>query len=167
MGVPSASASCSAISAMASLSPVSISIAVSTRTRAVLAPWANGIVSALRSYAEISPSDQGAEGLLLYRGPDDVRWFLDRIGVEGKDRWGCKRGVPGLSGANHGPGIEIYCSHHFFTVTGRLWSADHPHITSCYTVISSKNWRRWFRQRLTAGASRPGGGGGLGIVSGI
>jgi hypothetical protein len=91
-----------------------------------LAPWAVSIISALSSYSEISPSGRGLKAFFLI-GADDVRWFLDRLGVEA-DKWGTKRGIPGLSGADHGPGIELYCSGRYFTVTGRLWSTDQPHI---------------------------------------
>jgi hypothetical protein len=91
-----------------------------------LASWAVRIVSALGSYAEVSPSGRGLKAF-FYIGAEEVGPFLERIGVEG-DRWGTKRGVPGLSGADHGPDIELYCSHRYFTVTHRLWSADHSRI---------------------------------------
>ena len=93
-----------------------------------LAPWAVCIISVLQTYAEVSPSGRGLKA--FFRIPAElVRWFLDLIGVE-PDAWGCKRGIPGLDGANHGPGIEIYTSARYFTVTGRIWSIDHPHIVT-------------------------------------
>jgi hypothetical protein len=91
-----------------------------------LARWAVGIISALGSYAEVSPSGRGLKAF-FYLAAEDVRWFLDRIGVE-SDKWGGKRGIPGLSGSDHGPGIEIYTAARYFTVTHRVWSADHPRI---------------------------------------
>jgi hypothetical protein len=91
-----------------------------------LALWAGRIIAALGSYAEVSPSGRGLKAF-FYLAADDVRWFLDRLGVAA-DKWGTKRGIPGISGADHGPGIELYCSHRYFTVTGALWSADQPHI---------------------------------------
>jgi hypothetical protein len=93
---------------------------------AALAAWAVKILSTVQSYAEVSPSGRGLKAF-FYIAAKEVRPFLDRIGVD-RDKWGTKRGIPGLSGADHGPGIEIYCSGRYFTVTGRLWSADHPRI---------------------------------------
>lgn len=90
--------------------------------------WAVRIISVLQTYAEVSPSGRGLKAFFRIAAPD-VRWFLDLIGVE-KDAWGCKRGIAGLDGANHGPGIEIYTSARYFTVTGRIWSIDHPHIVT-------------------------------------
>lgn len=93
-----------------------------------LAPWAVRIISVLQTYAEISPSGRGLKA--FFRIPAElVRGFLDRIGVEA-DAWGCKRGIPGLDGANHGPGIELYIAARYFTVTGRVWSIDHPDIVT-------------------------------------
>jgi predicted P-loop ATPase len=93
-----------------------------------LAPWAVRIISVLQTYAEISPSGRGLKAFFLIPA-ELVRWFLDLIGVE-KDAWGCKRGIPGLDGANHGPAVEIYTSARYFTVTGQIWSDDHPHIVT-------------------------------------
>jgi putative DNA primase/helicase len=91
-----------------------------------LAPWAVGILGVLQTYGEVSPSGRGLKAF-FYAAAGDIRRFLDRIGVA-PGSWGCKRGIPGLGGANHGPGIEVYCAARFFTVTGRLWSADHQKI---------------------------------------
>jgi hypothetical protein len=49
------------------------------------------------------------------------------IGIE-PSAWGCKRAIPGLSSADHGPAVEIYTAARFFTVTGRLWSTAHRNI---------------------------------------
>jgi hypothetical protein len=84
-----------------------------------LAQWAEVIFAALDTYCETSPSGTGVKGL-FYIAAEDVRPFLDLIGVEAK-QWGCRRSIPGLSGANHGPAIELYCSHRYFVVTERLW----------------------------------------------
>jgi hypothetical protein len=94
--------------------------------KGVLAAWAVKILSAVHSYAEVSPSGRGLKAF-FYIAAEEVRPFLNRIGVD-RDKWGTKRGIPGLSGADHGPGIELYCSGRYFTVTGRVWSADQPHI---------------------------------------
>jgi putative DNA primase/helicase len=91
-----------------------------------LSPWATRILSALGTYSEVSPSGRGIKAF-FYAAAGDTRRFLDLIGVE-PGKWGCKRGIPGLSGADHGPGIEVYCAARFFTVTGRLWSVDHQRI---------------------------------------
>ena len=93
-----------------------------------LALWAAPIVDVLRTYGEVSPSGCGLKAFFRIAAAD-VRWFLDLIGVE-PDAWGCKRAIPGLDGADHGPGIEIYTSARYFTVTGRIWSIDHPHIVT-------------------------------------
>ena len=91
-----------------------------------LAPWGAAILSVLQTYSEVSPSDRGLKAVFFIAG-HMVRPFLDRIGVEA-GKWGCKRAIPGLSSANHGPAVEIYFAHRYFTVTGRLWSNDHPRI---------------------------------------
>jgi RecA-family ATPase len=93
-----------------------------------LAGWAEQIIDVLDSYSETSPSGRGLKAF-FYIEADDVRWFLDLIGVDA-GMWGTKRGIPGLSGADHGPGVEIYCAGRYFTVTGQLWSTDHPRIVT-------------------------------------
>lgn len=93
-----------------------------------LACWAVRIITVLQTYAEVSPGGRGLKA--FFRIPAElVRWLLDLIGVE-TDAWGCKRGIPWLDGTNHGAGIEIYTSARYFTVTGRIWSIDHPHIVT-------------------------------------
>ena len=91
-----------------------------------LAPWAVAIISLLGTYAETSPSGRGIKAF-FYVAAENVRPFLDLIGVEPAS-WGCKRGIPGLSGADHGPGIECYFSARYFVVTTRVWSVDHQRI---------------------------------------
>jgi hypothetical protein len=115
-----------------------------------LAVWAVRIVSAVGSYAEVSPSGRGLKTFFYIRA-EEVRPFLDRIGVD-PDKWGCKRGIPGLSGADHGPGIELYCSHRYFTVTGGLWSADHP------SIVLLERAQLEALATLIPPAAKPGGG---------
>jgi hypothetical protein len=91
-----------------------------------LAPWAVPIISTLVTYSEISPSGCGIK-CFFYIDADVVRPFLNLISVDA-NKWGCKRGISGLSGADHGPGIEIYTRDRYFTTTGRLWSMDHQRI---------------------------------------
>jgi hypothetical protein len=83
-----------------------------------LAPWAERVLGALPTYAETSPSGTGVKAF-FYILAEEVRPFLDLIGVD-RDKWGTKRGIVGLNGANHGPGVEIYLSHRYFAVTERL-----------------------------------------------
>jgi hypothetical protein len=85
-----------------------------------LAPWASAILDILKTYSEISPSGKGLKAVFLV-SKDLVRPFLERIGVK-PEKWGCKRGLPGTSGANHGPAVEIYFSHRYFTVTGNRFA---------------------------------------------
>jgi hypothetical protein len=92
----------------------------------LLAAWAAKVITVLQTYSEVSPSERGLK-VFFYVRREHVRPFLELIGVD-KDKWGCKRGIPGLSGADHGPAVEIYCSARYFTVTGRLWSIDHQRI---------------------------------------
>jgi hypothetical protein len=94
--------------------------------------WAAEILGALQTYAEVSPSGNGLKAFFCIAA-HMVRDFLDRIGVA-PGSWGTKRGIPGLSGADHGPAVEIYCAQRFFTVTGRLWSTDHPRIVLLTSV---------------------------------
>jgi hypothetical protein len=44
------------------------------------APWAVRIISLLGNYSEVSPSRRGLKAF-FYIADDDVRWFLDQIGV--------------------------------------------------------------------------------------
>jgi putative DNA primase/helicase len=80
-----------------------------------LTGWAEEILDAMPTYAEVSPSGKGVKAF-FYCAAEDVRRFLDAIGVDG-DKWGTKRGVEDQGGADHGPGIEVYLSHRYFTVT--------------------------------------------------
>jgi hypothetical protein len=97
-----------------------------------LTPWAAALLAILRTYAEISPSGNGVKAL-FYVASHMVREFLDRIGVA-PGSWGTRRSTPGLSGANHGPAIEIYCAQRFFAVTRRLWSTAHSRIVLVSSV---------------------------------
>jgi len=80
-----------------------------------LAPWAADILSAIPTYAERSPSGRGVKAF-FYTPSEDVRPFLDRIGVA-VDAWGTRRSVPGTDGRNHGPAVEVYCARRYFAVT--------------------------------------------------
>jgi Family of unknown function (DUF5906) len=86
---------------------------------ATSAPWAQAICDLAKTYGEISPSSQGLK-LFFYVAAEDVRPFLDRIGVD-PHQWGCRRSVPGEDGRDHGPAIEVYLSGRYFTVTDRQW----------------------------------------------
>jgi putative DNA primase/helicase len=83
----------------------------------LVSDWAAALLDAVPSYAELSPSQTGIKIFFRLRTAA-VRPLLDRLGVSG---WGLKRGIPGLSGSAHGPGIELYCAARFFTVTGQHW----------------------------------------------
>jgi Virulence-associated protein E len=84
-----------------------------------LAPWAAEIVSAVPTYTERSPSGRGLK-MFFYTPSEDVRPFLDRIGVS-PGAWGTRRGVPGHDGRDHGPAIEVYLARRFFAVTEDGW----------------------------------------------
>jgi putative DNA primase/helicase len=89
-----------------------------------ISDWAAELLAAVSSYAEVSPSGTGIK--VFFRLPAlAVRPLLDRLGVSG---WGLKRGIPGLSGAAHGPGVELYTAQRFFTVTGQHWGRSPAHI---------------------------------------
>jgi Protein of unknown function (DUF3631) len=88
--------------------------------------WAVRIITVLGTYSEVSPSGRGLKAF-FFIASHLVRRFLDLVGVLA-GVWGCKRGIPGLSGADHGPAIELYTQGRYFTVTGRLWSIDHQRI---------------------------------------
>jgi hypothetical protein len=93
-----------------------------------LASWAATILAELDTYAERSPSGRGIKAF-FYVAQEDVRPFLDLIGVP-PTGWGTKRGIAGHDGANHGPGVELYCSHRFFAITNNLWPGrpDRTHL---------------------------------------
>jgi hypothetical protein len=85
-----------------------------------LAPWAENLLVALPTYAEISPSGVGVKAF-FYVAAEHVRPFLGLIGITEPDQWGAKRSV-GQNGADHGPGVEIYFSHRYFAVTEHLFA---------------------------------------------
>jgi Family of unknown function (DUF5906) len=87
-----------------------------------LTPWAQAILDLVASYGEISPSGTGLK-MFFYVASEDVRPFLDLIGVA-PDQWGTRRGVPGESGRDHGPAIELYASHRYFAVTDKRWASQ-------------------------------------------
>ena len=79
-----------------------------------LTPWGAEILSAVSTYTERSPSGGGLK-LYFYAASEDVRPFLERIGVQ-SDAWGARRSVPGQDGRAHGPAIEVYFAGRFFAV---------------------------------------------------
>ncbi len=85
----------------------------------VLAPWAAAILDLAATYAEVSPSGHGVKAF-FYLGAEDVRWFLDLVGVPAGG-WGCRRGIPGEDARDHGPAIEVYCKARYFAVTENRW----------------------------------------------
>jgi hypothetical protein len=80
-----------------------------------ISDWAKEILVAAATYAERSPSGNGLK-LFAYIASDDVRPFLDLIGVE-PTAWGTRRSIHGHNGADHGPAIEVYCAKRYFAVT--------------------------------------------------
>ena len=91
-----------------------------------LAPWAEAILSAAPTYTEVSPSGRGLK-TFFYVESDDVRPFLDRIGIL-DSQWGCRRGVPGEDSRNHGPAVEVYLAGRFFAVTDQKWPGAPDHL---------------------------------------
>jgi hypothetical protein len=118
-----------------------------------LAPWAAAILKAAPSYAEISPSGTGIK-LFFYMANEDVRPFLNLIGVD-HDKWGCRRDAPGADGRDHGPAIEIYCSHRYFAVTERPW----PGMPSTLQSLDSVRLEQLARLLPPRAVARPGGNG--------
>ena len=84
--------------------------------------WAQNILDLLCSYAETSPSGTGIKLFLQIRS-GDVRPLLQDIGVP-DHQYGCKRTID-AGGQKHGPAIELYVSHRYFTVTDQRL-AGHP-----------------------------------------
>jgi hypothetical protein len=87
----------------------------------VMADWAQRILEAVGSYAEISPSESGIK-VYFFIATEDVRRFLDRIGVPPEGQ-GCRRAVPGHDSRDHGPAIEVYVGARYFAVTEARWPA--------------------------------------------
>lgn len=85
-----------------------------------LADWAERILEAIGSYAEISPSGSGVK-IYFYIATEDVRGFLDSIGVPSEAQ-GCRRAVPGADSRDHGPAIEVYLGRRYFAVTEERWT---------------------------------------------
>jgi hypothetical protein len=86
-----------------------------------LAPWAEPILAALDTYAERSPSGTGIKGF-FWLANEDVRPFLELLGVSDPEKWGTSRSIPGeRPKTDHGPGVELYCALRYFAVTDQLW----------------------------------------------
>jgi putative DNA primase/helicase len=92
-----------------------------------LAPWARAILDVVPSYAEVSPSGRGIK-LFFYVASEDVRRFLDCIGAQ-PEQWGVRRDVPGEDARDHGPAVEVYLRHRYFTVTGNKWPCAPDELT--------------------------------------
>jgi hypothetical protein len=85
-----------------------------------LALWAEKILAGLDTYAERSPSGKGVKAF-FYIAREDVRPFLEQLGVTDPEQWGVSRSIPGeRPKANHGPGVELYCARRYFAVTDNL-----------------------------------------------
>ena len=117
----------------------------------LISDWAAETLAAAPSYAEVSPSLTGIKTLFLIAA-DAVRPFLSRIGVD-PDKWGTKRGIPGLSAANHGAAVELYMSGRFFTTTGLHWGRA----PSVIRLIDATELEELARLIPPAGARRSGG----------
>ncbi len=77
-----------------------------------LTPWAQDVLDALPSYAEISPSRTGVKALFLLT-PGDAARVQKAMGGPGR-QWK-------LPGSDHPPGIELYLGGRYFALTGEVW----------------------------------------------
>jgi hypothetical protein len=94
-----------------------------------LTSWARQILAAASSYTEVSPSGRGLK-IFFYSTAKHVRPFLELVGVVNPEQRGFNRSIPEeRSKANHGPGIELYFSGRFFTVTGKHWQSQPDKLT--------------------------------------
>jgi hypothetical protein len=93
-----------------------------------LAPWAEAILAAVPSYAEISPSGRGLK-LFFCVASEDVRPFLELAGITNPSQWGFKRSI-GYDARDHGPAIELYFAARYFTVTGNRWFTQPDNVTT-------------------------------------
>jgi hypothetical protein len=98
----------------------------------LIADWAAAVLDTVRSYCEVSPSGRGLK-VFFYIGNDDVRSFLDRIGVPSTG-WGCRRGISANS-SDHGPAIEFYCAVRYFAVTAQHWGRSPDRIALLDHVV--------------------------------
>ncbi len=80
--------------------------------------WAEKLLNLQCTYAETSPSGTGIK-LFFSICSDDARPLLRAISVPDRQH-GCKRTI-NANGQKHGPAIEFYASHRYFTVTDRHW----------------------------------------------
>ena len=104
----------------------------------LVSDWAAQILLTARTYCETSPSGSGLK-LYFYVAGDDVRPFLDKIGVR-PDQWGCRCSV-GRNSADHGPAVEVYCSARYFAVTSKCWVQSPPITLPCWITLFSPIWR--------------------------
>jgi len=98
----------------------------------LVSDWAAQILLTARTYCETSPSGTGLK-LYFYVVGDDVRPFLDKIGVR-PDQWGCRRSA-GPNSADHGLAIEVYCAGRYFAVTGKHWAQSPENIALLDHVV--------------------------------
>jgi putative DNA primase/helicase len=84
-----------------------------------VSPWADAILAAVSSYAEVSPSGHGLK-MFFYVKSQNVRPFLKRICAR-HGQWGVRRDVPGEDARDHGPAVEVYLANRYFTVTRKKW----------------------------------------------
>jgi hypothetical protein len=93
-----------------------------------LASWAEAILAAVPSYAEISPSRRGLK-VFFCVASEDVRPFLLLTGITNPSQWGFKRSI-GHDARDHGPAVELYFAARYFTVTGNHWAPQPDKVTS-------------------------------------
>jgi len=120
-----------------------------------VAAWAAAIIALLPTYTEFSPSDTGIK---IYFGCKsvEVRPFLELLGVA-PDKWGTKRSIRADT-HEHGPAVEVYCSHRYFAVTGKLWWGQPGSVE----VLEWPKLEQLARSIQTIGRARPSSGGGEG-----
>jgi hypothetical protein len=105
--------------------------------------------------AEISASGTGIK-LFHYLAADNVRWYLDLIGVPPSGS-GCRRGIPGEDARDHGPAIEIYCKARFFAVTENCWPSA-PNRLRVVDHADLERLARWIPPATSSGSGKTGRG---------
>jgi putative DNA primase/helicase len=91
-----------------------------------LAEWAQAILDAVPSYAEVSPSGQG---LKLFFYHDQRRPTFPRRHRRSARAMGNSARCAAKTLGGHGPAVEVYLSHRYFTVTGNKWAGAADELT--------------------------------------
>lgn len=124
-----------------------------------LKPWADGLVAALDSYAEISPSGTGikiwVKGSL--KGRAGVKIFLDKQ----------RNRVPKVSDANYDGAIELYDNSRYFAFTGKRFPGSPLEVNDRQGMVDEAYGVIQKAQKANVSSSQSSGPSSFSVPSGV